>query len=51
MMLCSDVRAFILGVKMLFIKLNDHSDEDIVIVEYAVKSGFNVGIFEESFKF
>lgn len=37
---------------MLFIVLNDlsRSDEDIAIIEIAIKSGLNVGIFEESFK-
>ena len=50
--MCSEVSTFLLGVIMLFMELNylSHSDEDTAIVEIAVKSGFNVGIFEESFK-
>lgn len=45
----SDVRAFFFGVIMLFMEIYDlsHSDEDIALVEIAVKSGFKVGIFEE----
>lgn len=48
--LCSEVRLFLLGVMML-IELNDlsHSGEDMAIVEIVVKSGLNVATFEESF--
>jgi hypothetical protein len=51
-MLCSDFRTFFLMIIMLFVELNDllHLYVDIAIVEIAVKSGFNLGIFKESFK-
>jgi len=49
MMLCAQklVGAFLLGVIMLFMELNDfsNSDEDTAIIEIAIKSGFNADIF------